>query len=52
MLTLKEEQVDILGGEDELIVAARGEAEGRIKDLERAMVIAEDTRKKIMLLER
>lgn len=52
MLTLKKEQVDILGGEDELVVAARREAEGRIKELEKAMAIAGETRERSLLLEK
>lgn len=52
MLSLDEEQIDILGSEDETVIATRNKATADVKRLEEAMKIAGNTWKKSMLVER
>ncbi|KAH7360322.1 P-loop containing nucleoside triphosphate hydrolase protein [Rhexocercosporidium sp. MPI-PUGE-AT-0058] len=52
VLSLDEEQIDILGGEDETVVADRSTSKADIRRLEEAMRIAEETWRKSMLVER
>ncbi|OBT80178.1 hypothetical protein VF21_00583 [Pseudogymnoascus sp. 05NY08] len=52
VLNLHKEQVDILGGEDELVVVSRNETMDKIKRLQHATKIAGETRTKSMQLER
>jgi hypothetical protein len=46
VLSLEDEQVDILGGEDESVVVARNETVRKVKRLEEAMKIAGETLKR------
>ncbi|KAH6712291.1 P-loop containing nucleoside triphosphate hydrolase protein [Leptodontidium sp. MPI-SDFR-AT-0119] len=52
VLSLDEEQIDILGSEDETVIATRNKATADVKRLEEAMKIAGNTWKKSMLVER
>lgn len=52
VLGLTEEQIDILGGEDESVVSNRYDAEKKIERLTRAMKIAGETWKKSIQLEK
>ncbi|KAG4431228.1 hypothetical protein IFR05_013287 [Cadophora sp. M221] len=52
VLSLDEEQIEILGGEDEIVVATRNKATADVKRLEEALKIAGETWRKSMLVER
>ncbi|KAL2066683.1 hypothetical protein VTL71DRAFT_2755 [Oculimacula yallundae] len=52
VLGLDEEQIDILGGEDDIVVAQRSTSKADIRRLEEAMRIAEETWRRSMLVER
>jgi len=52
VIGLDEEQIDILGGEDESVVISRNETLGKIKRLEEGMRIAGETWKKSMQVDK